>query len=175
MLAKRTLVLFSLFLLIGLSITAPQQASANSCGELIQYYANQINAGKHLSYYLVTNSNVQSTGINVTSYAVGSLQYDSFGKLLWGSEGRQYFNDRLQDLGHRRYEPFDPDAIDQLGVTIKPDSSQIVLTLFSWNSVQMFFDMECWGNLFYGFDNTDFDDKSTDGYSRMVVISVRLY
>jgi hypothetical protein len=61
-------------------------------------------------------------------------------------DGIQYFNDRAPGNN-----PFNPNAIDQVGLTLTLPDGPLTMTLESWGNVLMQYTLECKDNLLFGY------------------------
>ncbi len=96
-----------------------------------------------------TDPNVSVVGVanrpNQGCYYLSGIFHTYNGTQLIG-EGIQYFNDRAPGNN-----PFNPNAIDQVGLTLTLPDGPLTMTLKSWGNVLMQYTLECKDNLLFGY------------------------
>ena len=112
-----------------------------ACSNYFQPYIDWLQQGSLNNVSVVGVANRPNQGC----YYLSGRFYTYNGTQLIG-DGIQYFNDRAPGNN-----PFNPNAIDQVGLTLTLPDGPLTMTLKSWGNVLMQYTLECKDNLLFGY------------------------
>ena len=121
-----------------------------ACNDYIQPYIdwlqkNNLPPGEVTAFtYFVRVIGVANRSNQGCYYLDGTFR-DYNGSELIGN-GIQYFNDRAPGNN-----PFNPNATDQVGLTLTPPNGPLTMILRSWGNVLVQYTLECKDNLLFGY------------------------